>query len=59
MRAAFDDELPTPEADDGQLASSNEFLGEGPGDPKQLAGLGHGVDEALFSRLAASIWGDH
>ena len=41
------------EADDGQLAPGDELVGEGPGDPEELAGLGHTEDEAVTSLV---VW---
>ena len=41
------DEATAAEADDGELAAGDQLVGEGPGDPEQLARLGDGVDEAL------------
>ena len=33
--------------DDGDLAASDELIGEGPRDPEQLSGFSNGVDQAL------------
>jgi len=40
-------ETPATEADDRELAPSNELVGEGPGDPEERAGLGHGQHQAV------------
>ena len=46
------------EADHGELAPGYQLVGEGPGDPEQLAGLGDGVDEAIVRCLwgADGVW---
>ena len=48
-----------PEPDHGELATGDQFVGEGPGDPEHLARLGHGVDEALFGCLEYAVSGCH
>jgi hypothetical protein len=39
------------EANDGELAPGDQLVGEGRGDPQQLAGFGDGVDEAIVGCL--------
>src|SRR5580658_1419906 len=53
------DEATPPQADDRELAPGDQLVGEGPGDPEQLADLGDGVDEALFGCWQCAVCGVH
>ncbi len=58
QEADLGDQAPAPEADDGELAPGHQLVGEGPGDPEQLAGLGHGEDQPVGARRdGGRVWG--
>jgi len=58
-RRPIGNEASATQADHGQLAPGYQLVGEGPGDPEQLTGLGGGVDEAIVRCLWRPYGGGH